>query len=138
MSLSFPNPWTFNINPVDVDLALSGNVGVGLALSGNIGIALQKINIGIDPIQLAIAPIEIKPIDFSFRLKELPSMRVHLPLNYCVGLALFGYEILSVRLCGEGQVITEPYVPNPCECGYQKAGIGIPMLIDQAAPAQNG
>ena len=132
MSLKIPNH--FGFDPIEFDLGLSGNVGVGLALSGNIGIALQKINIGIDPIQLAIAPIEIKPIDFSFRLKELPSMRVHLPLNYCVGLALFGYEILSVRLCGEGQVITEPYVPNPCECGYQKTGIGIPMLVDQVDP----
>jgi hypothetical protein len=131
MSFNLPNPWTFIISPADVDLALSGSAGVGLAVSGNIGIALQ-------PIQLAIAPIEIKPIDFSFRLKELPSMRVHLPLNYCVGLALFGCEILSVRLCGEGQVITEPYVPNPCECGYQKAGVGIPVMVDQATPAQNG
>jgi hypothetical protein len=120
--------------PLDLGIGLSGS------LSGNFGIALSKIdigldpiklNIGLDPIQLAIAPIEIKPIDFSFRLKELPSMRVHLPLNYCVGLALFGFEVLSVRLCGEGQIITEPYVPNPCECGYQKTGLGIPMLVDQ-------
>jgi hypothetical protein len=113
-----------------LDIGLSGNLG----LSGNFGITLSKINIGLDPIQLAIAPIEIKPIDFSFRLKELPSMRVHLPLNYCVGLALFGFEVLSLRLCGEGQIITEPYVPNPCECGYQKTGLGIPMLVNQVDP----
>ena len=104
-------------------------------IPGNFGITtLPKINIGLDLIKLEIAPIEIKPIDFSFRLKELPSMRVHLPMNYCVGLALFGFEVLSVRLCGEGQIITEPYVPNPCECGYQKAGLGIPMLVDQVVP----
>lgn len=128
MSLKIPDH--FGFDPIDIDLGLSGNIGI----SGNFGIALQKITIGIDPLQLAIAPIEIKPIDFSFRLKELPSMRVHLPLNYCVGLGLFGFEILSVRLCGEGQIITEPYVPNPCECGYQKTGIGIPMLVDQVDP----
>lgn len=123
MGLKIPNH--FGFDPFDIDLGLSGNVGI----SGNFGIALH-----IDPLQLAIAPIEIKPIDFSFRLKELPSMRVHLPLNYCVGLGLFGFGILSVRLCGEGQIITEPYVPNPCECGYQKTGIGIPMLVDQVDP----
>lgn len=119
-----------SFDPIDFGLDLSGNIGV----SGNFGIALQKINIGMDPIQLAIAPIEIKPIDFSIRLKEMPSMRVHLPLNYCVGLALFGFEVLAVRLCGEGQIITEPYVPNPCECGYQKMGMAVPMLIDQVDP----
>jgi hypothetical protein len=128
MSVNIPSSFTFGL---EVDLALSG-----IPTGYNIGIALQKINIGIDPLQLAIAPIEIKPIDLSFRIKEIPSVRVHLPLNYCVGLALFGFEVLSVRLCGEGQVITEPYVPNPCECGYQKVGIGVPMLVDQAAPAQ--
>jgi hypothetical protein len=27
-------------------------------------------------------------------------------------------ELMCVRLCGEAQMITEPYVPNPCErCG---------------------
>jgi hypothetical protein len=122
-------------NPLDV--GLSGSLGLSgtFGITGNFGITtLPKINIGLDPIQLAIAPIEIKPIDFSFRLKELPSMRVHLPVNYCVGLALFGFEVLSVRLCGEGQIITEPYVPNPCECGYQNTGLGVPMLVDQVDP----
>jgi hypothetical protein len=29
-------------------------------------------------------------------------------------------ELLSLRLCGEAQVITEPYHPNPCEtCGRE-------------------
>jgi len=37
-------------------------------------------------------------------------------------------ELLSVRLCGQAQVITEPYVPNPCECGYQK------ISINESAP----
>jgi hypothetical protein len=31
-----------------------------------------------------------------------------------------GMELLSIRLCGEAQIITEPYKPNPCErCGSQ-------------------
>ena len=38
------------------------------------------------------------------------------PANFKVGFNLFGSEFFSVNLCGQGQVITEPYVPNPCEC----------------------
>ncbi|HML14661.1 MAG TPA: hypothetical protein VK456_15245 [Xanthobacteraceae bacterium] len=81
---------------------------------------LPKIDIGLDPINLnvTLAPIEIKPIDLSIRLKEFPSIRVHFPVDYTVCLALLGSELLSVHLCGQGQVITEPYVPNPCECRY--------------------
>ncbi len=126
MSVKIPSSFTFGL---EADVALSG-----IPTGYNVGIALQKINIGIDPLQLALAPIEIKPIDLSFRIKEIPSIRVHLPLNYCVGLAIFGFEILAVRLCGEGQVITEPYVPNPCECGYQKAGMNMPVLADEVSP----
>lgn len=69
-------------------------------------------------IQLSIDPIEIKPVDISLRLKEIPSIRCHLPANFSVGMSLLGLELLAVRLCGEAQVITEPYQPNPCErCG---------------------
>jgi len=48
-------------------------------------------------------------------LKEIPSVRVHLPLDYRLGFSVLGAEILCLRLCGQGQVITEPYAPNPCE-----------------------
>jgi len=78
-----------------------------------IQIGLDKVQLGIDPLDLAL---EIKPIDFAFRLKELPSMRVHFPANFKLGFSLFGSEFFAVSLCGQGQVITEPYVPNPCEC----------------------
>src|SRR5215204_4201883 len=105
MSVKIPNHFDLGF---DVDLALSG-----IPTNYNFGIALQKINIGVDPLEMKLAPIEIKPIDLSFRIKEIPSIRAHLPLDYCVGLAIFGMELLSVRLCGQAQVITEPYVPNP-------------------------
>jgi hypothetical protein len=69
----------------------------------------------IPKIELNIDPIEIKPLDLSLRLKEIPSVRGHLPADFCVGFSLLGIEIVKVRLCGEAQVITEPYQPNPCE-----------------------
>jgi hypothetical protein len=65
---------------------------------------LPKIQLGVDPIEL--------------RLTQFPNIRGHLPADFCVGLSVLGMELMSVRLCGEAQVITEPYRPNPCEiCG---------------------
>jgi hypothetical protein len=67
---------------------------------------IPKINMGIDPVEL--------------RLTEFPSIRGHLPADFNVGLSLFGVDLASIRLCGEAQIITEPYHPNPCE-GCQPA-----------------
>jgi len=62
--------------------------------------------------------IQLGDVNLNMRIKELPSIRGHLPANFCVGLSVLGLELMNVRLCGEAQIITEPYVPNPCEvCG---------------------
>ena len=122
MSVKIPSSFEFDLG-VDVDLDISG-----VPTSYSIGVSqLPKINIGVDP-------IEIRPLDMTFSLKSIPSVRVHLPLHYQVGLALFGNEVLCVRLCGEGQVITEPYQPNPCECGYRAVR---PQQVDPAPPVVN-
>lgn len=75
---------------------------------------LPPVHISVDrlpKIQLGVDPLEI-------RLTQLPSIRGHLPADFCVGLSVLGFELLAVRLCGEAQIITEPYRPNPCEiCG---------------------
>jgi hypothetical protein len=122
MSLDIPSDFSFTIG---LGLDISGiptNYGIGIT-------TLPKINIGFDP-------IEIKPIDLSFRIKEIPSVRVHLPMDYKVCLALFGAELASIRLCGQGQVITEPYVPNPCECrGLRQGSIAIARDNVEAAMA---
>ena len=70
--------------------------------------SLPKMQIGIDPITL-------NPVDVSVRLKEIPSVRAHIPAAFTVGFSVLGLQVASIRLCGEAQVITEPYVPNPCE-----------------------
>lgn len=98
------NPWEFEIDIFDFN--------VGVNLNGNLNLTVPtSYSIGIS----TIPPIEIKPIDFSLRLKEFPSIRAHLPLNYKVGFSLLGRELACINLCGQGQVITEPYVPYPCE-----------------------
>lgn len=71
---------------------------------------LDKVQVGIDPVAVAL---DVKPIDFALRLKELPSMRVQFPANFKLGFSLFGAEFFAVSLRGQGEVITEPYVPAP-------------------------
>lgn len=103
MSVKIPSKFTFGI---DVD----GGLDIDIPTSYSIDIPtdfLVRVK--------ELAPIEIKPLDLSIRLKEIPSIRGHLPLNYKVGFNLLGREIACVSLCGQGQFITEPYVPYPCE-----------------------
>ncbi|HUN43486.1 MAG TPA: hypothetical protein VMU81_24590 [Acetobacteraceae bacterium] len=123
MSLKIPSSFTFG-----VDLS-------GIPDSYTIGITeVPKIEIDLDPIQIHLDPIEIRPLDLSFRLKEIPSVRAHLPLDYRVCLSVLGFELLGVRLCGEAQVITEPYVPNPCECGYPVQQMAVAPITHAATP----
>ena len=102
-----------SIGPVTVAGSLGAIGPVSLAGLPDIHIfveKLPKIQLGIDPVTLTL-----NPVDVNLRLKEFPSIRGHLPADFCVGLSFLGIELLSVRLCGEAQIITEPYVPNPCE-----------------------
>lgn len=80
--------------------------------------------------------------DNAIRIKEIPEVRTHLPAHYNLGFKLFGIEIASISLCGEGQVITEKYRPNRyerCEktvCGEPVAtrpAVNIEIYRDRAA-----
>lgn len=102
----------------DLDVDLAG----ALALSGipakyTFDVSnLPRIAIAADPI--TVNPLTINPLDLSIYLKDFPSIRGHIPANFTVALSVLGVSVLRVQLCGEAQVITEPYVPNPCErCG---------------------
>jgi hypothetical protein len=101
-----------------IDLTLAGGVTLdGLPTEFGIGIRqIPQINLGVT--QIPKIQLGVDPIDLSLRLKEFPAIRAHLPANFKVGLALLGVELLAIRLCGEAQIITEDYVPGPCEiCG---------------------
>ena len=72
---------------------------------------IPPLHVSVDalpPIKVQLDPVEI-------RLTEIPSTRVHIPADFAVSLSLMGMDFGVVRLCGEAQVITEPYKPNPCE-----------------------
>jgi hypothetical protein len=81
---------------------------------------IPKIQLGVDPVEL--------------RLTEFPQIRGHLPADFCVGVSLLGMELLNVRLCGEAQIITEPYRPNPCEtCGPLRPPSDPAGIVDGSA-----
>ncbi len=105
---------------MEADLFFENDLGVdlsGIPSSYSLDVThLPKIEIALDPIELE--PITVNPLDVSVRLKEIPSIRTHVPALFTLGLSVLGYELVCARLCGEAQVITEPYEPNPCEhCG---------------------
>jgi hypothetical protein len=125
MSVSIPSSFDFGVD-LGVDLDISG---IPTSYSINANVAPMSLNLG---------PIDIRPIDFSLRVKEIPAIRAHLPLDYRVGLTVLGAELVCVRLCGQGQVITEPYVANPCEArGAIQRQPGLQEL-DQMVNGGNG
>jgi hypothetical protein len=142
MSVSIPTHYDVDAHlSGTIGAGLSGTVGA--ALSGTLGPIgpitlagipdtfhidvqhLPKIQIGLDPLTINpltinplnvnLGPVTLNPVTLNLAVTELPSIRAHLPANFRVGFSIFGFELFSMRLCGEAQVITEPYVPNPCE-----------------------
>ena len=107
----------------DFDLDIVGPVELsGIPTSLSLDLThIAKIQLGFDPVTInpvTINPVTINPLDLSVRIKEIPSVRGHIPADFTVGLSVLGFQLLCVRVCGEAQVITEPYQPNPCEiCG---------------------
>jgi len=105
--------------PQPFDTSISGSLGsVGPVTVSGIP---DTFHIDVDKlpkIQLSLDPIDIKPLELTLKLTELPSQRTHLPADFHVGLSILGMDVMCVRLCGEAQMINEPYRPNPCErCG---------------------
>jgi hypothetical protein len=111
--------------PQPFDSSVTGSIGVSGSL-GSVGPVTvagipSTFHIDIDQlpkIQLGIDPITLNPVNLNLAITEIPNIRGHLPADFHVALSILGLELLCVRLCGEAQIITEPYRPNPCErCG---------------------
>jgi len=117
MGVTIPQPFDSHVSG---SLGSVGPVTVaGIPDTFHINIdTLPKIQLGIDSLTINPVTLHLDPIDLSMSIKEIPNIRAHLPADFTVGLSLLGIELLAVRLCGEAQMITEPYQPNPCEhCG---------------------
>jgi hypothetical protein len=113
-----------DLSDVNVDLGGSlGSVGpvtvAGIPSSYTISVqSLPKVTLGIDPITINKVQLGVDPVELRMSVEKIPDIRAHLPADFHVGLSLLGMELMCVRLCGEAQMITEPYVPNACErCG---------------------
>jgi hypothetical protein len=134
LGVSIPQPFDTNVSgsvgvviPQPLDASVSGSIGA--SISGSLGAVgpvtvagiPDTFHINIDhlpKIQLGLDPVTLNPVTLNLAITDMPSIRGHLPADFCIGLSILGMELLSVRLCGEAQIITEPYKPNPCErCG---------------------
>ena len=110
------------MSAAEVDVEFENDLGIdvsGLPTTYTINVpSIPKISVGLDPITvrpLTIEPLTIRPLDLTVRIREFPSIRAHLPANFTLAFGALGYELFCLRLCGEAQIITEPYDPNPCE-----------------------
>jgi hypothetical protein len=141
-----------------IDSNLSGAIDSNLsgAVDSNLSGALSTTVSGtfgaVGPVTLAGIPdtytfhikeipkiqFSVDPVTTNISIKEIPSVRAHLPANYAVGFSIFGIEVAAVRLCGEGQIITEPYQPNPCEVCGRVASTGIAIDLAPGRTPQQG
>ncbi|MGH7504391.1 MAG: hypothetical protein ACRELX_02015 [Longimicrobiales bacterium] len=126
MSVDIPQPFkTKVVSPVTIDgIPDTFHINVDHLPTIVLNVEhLPAIHLSVDhipKIQLGVDPVEI-------RLTEFPSIRGHLPADFCIGLSVMGMDLMNVRLCGEAQIITEPYQPNPCEtCGVQRPAPDVP------------
>ena len=109
-----------NVNPVDVDVTTLPPVDVDVNSLPDLTIteigAVGPVTLAGIPDRYTVAVSELP--DLNLRIKEIPNIRAHVPANFRLGISVLGVELAALHLCGEAQVITEPYVPNPCErCG---------------------
>jgi hypothetical protein len=64
------------------------------------------------PITLSIK--DIPPIQLSTDVGIKPT-RIHNPLHFTFCISLFGFEVATFAICGEGMTIIEPYHPHKTE-----------------------
>jgi hypothetical protein len=116
--LGFPNPLTVDLGG-GMTTDLTGSLGTvlsgGLGAIGPLTLAGIPTTFHIDIDKIPKIHLGVDPIDLNLRIKEIPNIRGHLPADFSVGLSILGFELMCIRLCGEAQIITEPYHPNACE-----------------------
>lgn len=124
VGVGLPQPLAISVDaqPISAGITAIPKLSIGLDPLTLEPVTVNPLTLTLTPLTIEPLSIEVKPLDISLSLKEIPSVRVHLPVNFSLGLSLLGHKLFSARLCGEAQVITEPYEPNPCEhCGPRDA-----------------
>lgn len=128
--LSMPAVTVADLPTIDVDVLGLPPVAVGSLPD------LKISEIGpMGPLTLAGIPdsytVAISSLpDLNLRIKEIPSIRAHVPADFRLGFSVLGVELAALHLCGEAQIITEPYVPNPCErCGEPRQNTTVDRYV---------
>jgi hypothetical protein len=117
MGVSIPQPFNTDISGSIGSVGPVTVAGIPSTFTINVG-TLPQIDLKLEPITIHPVTLDLKPVDINLSIKQLPNIRAHIPANFSVGLSVLGMDLLCIRLCGEAQMITEPYRPNPCEiCG---------------------
>ena len=122
----------------DVDLDLSGSIGVGLTVVGNaaqpvtVDLGLDDINIdlgaihidpltidlGLDDVNIAIDPLKVDlgldnvNVCLSLGITEFPRMQIHVPTKYDFGFCLFGLRVFNFTFAGETMLVTQDNPPR--------------------------
>jgi hypothetical protein len=78
------------IKPVSIDMGLN-DVNVDMGLDN------MKVDMGLDNVNVCM----------SFAIKEFPSMRMTMPMDYNFGIKMMGMEVLGFSICGKSMMITE-------------------------------
>jgi len=137
MGVSIPTHYDIDVDVDPVEITKVGAVGPvtvdGIPDTYHMYVEkLPVMEVDLKPVTLTV-----NPVDVGIRLEKIPDIRGHLPADFSVGLSLLGVELACVRLCGEAQVITEPYRPNPCEeCGDDHRTVAPPAAIRPARRAR--
>ncbi|SHH91146.1 hypothetical protein SAMN04488109_6031 [Chryseolinea serpens] len=99
-----------------IETALSGSVENKLSGSLTTTNTLKLTGDANDPVRTD-SKLEIMNLP-RFTLQDIKDMmknRVRIPNYQTVGFKLMGFELFSICMSGESQIITEPYVPNAAE-----------------------
>lgn len=120
INLTLPNPTNIS---ADLGLEVDPNSKIDVGLSNikvnpesKIDVGLNNIKVNPDSkIDIGLGNIRINPesrleLDIgldNIRIKEIPEVATHIPVNLKFGIKLFGIEVLVLSLCGEVQFILE-------------------------------
>lgn len=121
------------LSPISIDMGLD-NVNVemdsNLNINGSMDMGLDNVNVnmGLDNINVDMGLDNVN-MCMSFAIKELPSMKMHFPINLDFGIKVLGIPLLNFGICGKAMVVTEDnpkkvfYTPKHASFKASKASI---------------
>lgn len=103
-----PHEFTFTLEPFNVNTKFDGSITTNnvLQLTG-------------DPSKPVATDSKMEILNlprFTLQdIKDMMKVRMRIPNYSNICFKMFGIEMFSLCMSGEGQVITEPYIPNAAE-----------------------